>query len=196
MKKGKLWILVFGISYTILAQTSNAQTIGLYGSRVESDEMDTLYGAGLHFTLPFTESLFVSAQATSYPDYTQIRGVGPQKVPLAVNAEFLLADLGLGWQTPILGSTSFYASAGLSYLWADAEYTLAGRPTQFELENDAGWYTTLGVSSGSALQLFFELQYRNLEGKITGPDIPPGYSSLQNFELKHVAGNLGVRYTW
>jgi hypothetical protein len=193
-----LTVKMFKILFLVLcmAVPGYAQVIGVHGSYIDSDEIDQLYGIGVLVSFPIGSSFYAISRIAYYPDYAHGTTVGPLQVPLQIDADYATAEAGLGVQKALGEFTFLYSDIGISYLWADAQFSVNGVDTGLEQEDDLGWVVTLGLRTGKNVQGYVELQYRDVDGEVSSDGLPPMLSSLEEFDLKHFAFNVGLAYRW
>lgn len=95
------------------------------------------------------------------------------------------------------GGWSIYAEAGFSYVFVESDIALNGLPTDLEIEDDLGWYATLGFRVGTgSWKGFAEAQLRTFTWSVDDSSLPPGIPTPNDIELDHIAMNLGISYQW
>lgn len=189
------WLIGFSTGICLM-HTAIAQTVGVGGSYVFVDELDDVYGVVGHLHIPLQEQVFVALRGASYQDVERITTVGP--VGIKITADYYPVDAGIGWTSvPGDGGVSFYAEAGVSYVFVESDVELNGLPTDVEIEDDLGWYATAGLRLGSgAWQGFAEAQFRTFKWSVEEESLPPGLPAPEEIDLDHIALNIGITYQW
>jgi hypothetical protein len=174
-----------------------AQTIGGYGSYLDTDDAGDAYGGGLQLTLPMGEILYIAARGTYYSGLEYTTALREGVVPVNAEADLTLLDLGIGLQHGVGEATTvLYGDAGISFLFTDADFEINNFPAEADWDDDEGWYATLGVRTGEDVQGFLEVQYRSLSSDLSSETSNQLDSISDDVTLDHFAVNLGVLVRW
>ncbi|MCC5844074.1 MAG: outer membrane beta-barrel protein [Verrucomicrobia bacterium] len=187
-------ILVF--SFLVISGLSlRAQTtFGIHGSYVDVRDSGDALGFGAVLTLPLGEVFFVEARGGVYDTVKTTRESGP--VLLDVESDLTPLELGLGMRAAIGPGADLYVSGGVYFMRLDSDFSLNGQPVPIQTENNEGWYALAGISTGTDLQLYVEVQYRTSTVKFRGGESLPVPLMLEDSDVHKVSANVGIRFRW
>ena len=186
--------LLIHIHPTAFAQISSPW-IGVHGSFMTTKLVDDGFGAGVQGGVSLNKYLFIEIRASKYETLKKTVVQGP--ITFTPEVDLTPLELGLGWRKTVKDSLAIYGSAGVYFMQVDADYFINGQLTDFKLEDDTGYYATLGASTDrGSLRYYAELQYRRTDAKITSPNFPVELSSLQDLSFSQSSLNVGVSYRW
>lgn len=180
--------------FQVLMSLGQAQTIGVHGSFVDVQDAGDAYGFGAVLQVPLGDLFFVEGRIARHEGIESSDAAGP--LVLNIESDLTPIDVGIGLQAPLGESARFWLSGGMYLMQIESDSFLNEFPVPLEVEDNEGWYVLLGTGFGQDFQIYAEVQYRSVDARFSGKNLPPALAALPDTELHKVSVNVGIRYRW
>jgi len=190
----KQLIFTFLLS-AILAPIAQAGGLGLFYGYMNTDDLDSSSGPGAKLRLDLSDWAGLELKGMYMEGFeSDLDGALDQtKLDLTI----IPAEIGLAVDLPIADRVRPYLGAGFGYYNIELENTSEFADAGFDLDDQVGWYGTLGLRLPlSRFTLFADAQVRQIEGSFKIDQFSRIKDEEFDFDLSGWGATAGIMLNW
>jgi opacity protein-like surface antigen len=168
----------------------------IYGTLIDTEDLDESYGIGAKVDLDITQRLAIQVRSAFYDTLGKDITLGRNE--LQTDLEIVPVEAGLTLRIPIQDRVVPYVGAGLGWYILEADVSVNGRSQEINIDDELGYYFLGGLmlDLGPAFSIFGEYQYRDVNTTLSGDSFSNRVGGDVDVGLSGSSINAGIMLRW
>jgi len=192
----KLKLTTFTFIFTLNTAISFAGGPGIYGTYIDTEDLEESYGAGAKLDINVTQNLIIQARSAFYDTLGQDMIIGTSEIQADLN--IVPVEVGMTYDLTIADRVIPYIGGGLGWYILEADVVIDGDAQSVNIDDELGYYLRGGLrlDPGQNLSIFGEYQYRQVDTTLPDDSFERRVRGEVDVGLSGSSINVGLMLRW